>query len=127
MPEVLKGALFSRYSRSSKPLRQLFSEEYLTEIKSSFSFLKYLDKASAALNTAKAKNFYAKWLAMYGDDSIAELGGIHIGIENISVLATKAIEERRIGLSPLEKSTRYVKFDQKVKGKYLYYRDKTIH
>jgi thymidylate synthase ThyX len=63
---------------------------------------------------------------MYGDDSIAELGEVHVGIENVSIVASKAIEDRRIGLSPLEKSTRYVRFDEKVNDHYLYYRDQRV-
>ncbi len=128
MPEVLKGALLSRYSRSSKPLRQLFLEEYLNSTELNIQKTqKNLDfNADNLTNTEKAKNFYRKWLAMYGDDSIAELGGIHIGIENISVLATKSIEDRRIGISPLEKSTRYVRYDDKENGKYKYYVGKDI-
>ena len=39
------------------------------------------------------------------------------------MLAAKAIEDSRIGGSPLEKSTRYIFFDQKVKGEYLFYRE----
>src|SRR5438046_10671132 len=30
LPEVVKGALFARYSRSSKSLRRLFLDEFLT-------------------------------------------------------------------------------------------------
>jgi thymidylate synthase ThyX len=74
------------------------------------------------LQTDKAKNFYRKWLALYGDDSIAELAGIHLGIENISMIAAKFIEDRRVGISPLEKSTRYVRFDDKTNEGYKYYR-----
>src|SRR3989344_3380755 len=130
MPEVLKGALFSRYSRSSKSLRELFLDDYLNNQELNLSQkIKAVENFSAVqefLNSGKAKEFYRKWLAMYGDDSIAELGGIHLGIENISIIATKIIEDRRIGLSPLEKSTRYVRFDDKVSGKYRYYRDPRI-
>ena len=39
------------------------------------------------------------------------------------MLAAKAIEDCRIGGSPLEKSTRYIYFDQQVKGEYLFYRE----
>ena len=130
MPEVLKGALLSRYSRSTKNLRELFLDEYLKS--EELAILKKTQETykitqfQNLLNTDRAKEFYRKWLAMYGDDSIAELGGIHLGVEGISVVATKTIEDRRIGLSPLEKSTRYVRFDNKVNGKYLYYRDKDI-
>ena len=71
----------------------------------------------------KAQNFYDRILDGYGDDSIGELGGAHLALENISMLAAKAIEDCRIGGSPLEKSTRYVYFDQKVQGEYQCYRE----
>lgn len=131
MPEVLKGALFSRYSRSPLPLRDLFLKEYLNN--TDINVLEYVeslkkssDQTKNLVNSEKANKFYSKWLAMYGDDSIAELAGIHIAIENISVLATKSIEDRRIGISPLEKSTRYVRFDDKEDGHYRYFRDPEI-
>jgi len=125
MPEVLKGALFSRYSRSPLPLRELFIKEYLEndEINEGKSSTKEL---LPNVNTKRAKEFYKKWLAMYGDDSIAELASIHLGIENLSVLSAKFIEDRRIGISPLEKSTRYVRFDDKENGEYKYYKDPKI-
>ncbi len=71
----------------------------------------------------KAQNFYDRILDGYGDDSIGELGGAHLALENISMLAAKVLEDNRIGGSPLEKSTRYIYFDQKVKGEYLFYRE----
>jgi thymidylate synthase ThyX len=57
------------------------------------------------------------------DRHVDEGRGAHIAIENISMLAAKEIEDARIGGSPLEKSTRYIYFDQKVKGEYLFYRE----
>ena len=71
----------------------------------------------------KAQAFYDRILDGYGDDSIGELGGAHLAIENISMIAAKLLEDSRIGGSPLEKSTRYIYFDQKVKGEYLFYRE----
>lgn len=127
MPEVLKGALFSRYSRSARPLRELFLEEYLRGADSGFDASSIdwdnFTDIQKVLVTEKAEKFYTRWLAEYGDDSIAELGGIHVGVENISVLATKSLEDRRLGLSFLEKSTRYVRFDDKVDGHYRYFVD----
>jgi thymidylate synthase ThyX len=71
----------------------------------------------------KAQNFYDRILDGYGDDSIGELGGAHLAMENISMIAAKNIEDSRIGGSPLEKSTRYIYFDQKVGGEYLFYKE----
>jgi thymidylate synthase ThyX len=71
----------------------------------------------------KAEEFYERVLVGYGDDSVAELAGAHIAVERTSTLAAKALEDSRIGISPLEKSTRYVRFDRPGSdGRYLFYR-----
>jgi thymidylate synthase ThyX len=57
---------------------------------------------------------------------VAQLGGAHIACENISNVAANLLEDARIGIAPLEKSTRYVRFDQKANGNYLYYREPKI-
>lgn len=131
LPEVIKGALFSRYSRSNLGLRSLFLKEFVSNTdESAFSSIVNCDdknEPSAQLAAIKkAQNFYDRILDGYGDDSIGELGGAHLALENISMLAAKAIEDCRIGGSPLEKSTRYIYFDQKVKGEYLFYREPVL-
>jgi thymidylate synthase ThyX len=93
LPEVVRGALFSRYSRTEKSLRRVLLDEFL-------------DAPEAA------EDFYARVLVGYGDDSVAELAGAHLAVERVSNLAAKALEDSRIGISPLEKSTRYVRFDR---------------
>jgi len=71
----------------------------------------------------RAEEFYERVLVGYGDDSVAELAGAHVAIEQTSILAAKAIEDSRIGISPLEKSTRYVRFDRPgMDGNFLFYR-----
>jgi thymidylate synthase ThyX len=80
---------------------------------------------SAALKKARA--FYERVLVGYGDDSVAQLGGAHVACENISNVAAKLLEDARIGIAPLEKSTRYVRFDQKdAGGNYLFYLEPKI-
>lgn len=129
LPEVIKGALFSRYSRSSLGLRSLLLKEFISnESESAFGSIAgdpihADDTADQALAIKKAQNFYDRILDGYGDDSIGELGGAHLAIENVSMLAANTLENSRIGGSPLEKSTRYIYFDQKVKGEYLFYRE----
>src|SRR6185503_9615459 len=130
LPEVIKGALFSRYSRSSLGLRSLLLKEFIAN-NDETSFDNIVGRKDQENETAteqaaaikKAQNFYDRILDGYGDDSIGELGGAHLAIENVSMLAAKLIEDCRIGGSPLEKSTRYIYFDQKVKGEYLFYRE----
>lgn len=126
LPEVIKGALFSRYSRSSLGLRSLLLKEFVQGEETAFDQIVGKtsdDQEEQVLAIQKAQNFYDRILDGYGDDSIGELGGAHLAIENVSMLAAKAVEDSRIGGSPLEKSTRYIYFDQKVKDKYLYYRE----
>ncbi|MCH9703694.1 MAG: FAD-dependent thymidylate synthase, partial [Chlamydiae bacterium] len=125
LPEVIKGALFSRYSRSSLGLRSLLLKEFILGDETEFSSIVGRDDSHADQFMAikKAQNFYDRILDGYGDDSIGELGGAHLAVENVSMLAAKALEDCRIGGSPLEKSTRYIYFDQKVKDQYLYYRE----
>ena len=105
--QVDRGALMSRYSRTDKTMRRIFLNEF-------------------ANNPKRGEEFYQKILLEYGDDSVAELGEAQVAIEWISNVAAKKIEDHRIGLSYLEKSSRYVAFDQKVNGHYKYHREEKI-
>ena len=121
LPEVIKGALFSRYSRSTLGLRTLLLRDFIQEKESKFAEIQAGDENPDSAKNAKlaiesAQNFYDRILDGYGDDSIGELGGAHLAMENISILATKTVQDSRIGGSPLEKSTRYVSFAEKISG-----------
>ena len=105
--QVDRGALMSRYSRTDKDMRRVFLDEFLK-------------------NKNRGEEFYTRVLLEYGDDSVAELGGAQIAIEGLSNIAVKKIEDRRIGFSYLEKSSRYVSWDKKINGKYKFYREPTI-
>lgn len=59
----------------------------------------------------KAKKFHEKWVVGYGHSSVAEHAVASIAVENVSILATKAIEDSRLA-SYTEKSTRYQIFDR---------------
>lgn len=124
LPEVIKGALFSRYSRSSLGLRSLLLKEFILSEETGFNEIVKVDNFAEQLEAIKkAQNFYDRILDGYGDDSIGELGGAHLAFENVSMIAAKSLEDCRIGGSFLEKSTRYIYFDQKVNGEYLFYRE----
>jgi thymidylate synthase ThyX len=130
LPEVVKGALFSRYSRSAKSLRRTLLDEFILNRDIGFgpegkgAGNDERAKKDTHVATEKAEAFYDKILLGYGDDSVAELAGAHIALEDISIVATKLVEDARIGLSPLEKSTRYVYFDQKDgSGRWRYCRE----
>lgn len=131
LPEVIKGALFSRYSRSSLGLRSLFLKEFVSNNdESAFAGIvgtnDQREPTDQLAAIKKAQAFYDRILDGYGDDSIGELGGAHLALENVSMLAAKALEDCRLGGSPLEKSTRYIYFDQKLKGEYLFYREPVL-
>jgi len=125
LPEVIKGALFSRYSRSTLGLRALLLKEFIQNEEGSFAEITQTKDSSEdqVLAIQKAQNFYDRILDGFGDDSIGELGGAHLAVENVSMIAAKAIEDCRIGGSPLEKSTRYIYFDRKVNDDYLFYKE----
>jgi thymidylate synthase ThyX len=114
LPEVVKGALFSRYSRTEKSLRRVLLDEFINEPDSGFELLTGGGMAGGEDMVAvrRAEEFYERVLVGYGDDSVAELAGAHVAVERVSTLAAKALEDSRIGISPLEKSTRYVRFDR---------------
>jgi len=60
-------------------------------------------------------------ITAYGDDSVQQLAGIHVVVENASNLLTKKLEWGRLA-AYLEQSTRYIYFDQKdANGNYKYY------
>ncbi len=124
LPEVVKGALFSRYSRTEKSLRRVLLDEFINAPESGFSALagKPSDDDDMVA-VRRAEEFYERVLVGYGDDSVAELAGAHVAVERTSTLAAKALEDSRIGISPLEKSTRYVRFDRPgPDGRHLYHR-----
>ena len=56
-----------------------------------------------AKNPNRGEEFYKRVLLEYGDDSVAESGEAQVAVERISNIAAKKIEDRRVGLSYLEK------------------------
>jgi thymidylate synthase ThyX len=129
LPQEVAGALFSRYSRSNKSLRQIFLDEFLSN--ADFLLQPTSGNQTAATEQSdalrKAREFYDRVLIGYGDDSVAQLGGAHVACEQISNVAAKLLEDARIGIAPLEKSTRYVRFDQKgADGEFLFYKEPKI-
>src|SRR5437773_561680 len=113
LPEVVKGALFARYSRSPKSLRRLFLDEFLTS--------GTLAGAPAApFDTKRAEELYGRMFFEYGDDSVAQLGGVHLACEGASNILTKVLEWGRLA-AYLEQSTRYIPYDDLVAGRYRYH------
>ncbi len=88
MPEV-KAVTFAKCSRSPESFDEIAKE--LTEENSA--------------------DFHEKWIVGYGHSSVAEHAVLSLAMENVSILATKVIEDTRLA-SFTEKSTRYQIFNR---------------
>src|SRR5580693_5952661 len=121
LPEVVKGALFARYSRSSKSLRRLFLDEFIEDLDISGDL-----SLDATIGLRRAEELYERVFGEYGDDSVAQLGGVHLACEQASNVLTKILEWGRL-MSYLEQSTRYIPYDSRLSsGHYRYYRDPEV-
>ena len=132
-PEVI-GALCSRTSRAKDDLRQVFLDEFVKpflegpsnrygeSLKALIDFL-HQYPIELIFSNPKGREFYIKWLAQFGDDSIAQMAGAHLIYTGLSQLAIKHFEDMRIGIAPIEKSTRYVDYSTKINDRYRYYSD----
>ena len=118
LPEVVKGALFARYSRSPKSLRRLFLDEFVGELDITGDAT-----VDATVGLRRAEDLYEKVFLEYGDDSVAQLGGVHLACEQASNVLTKVLERGRL-MAYLEQSTRYIAYDSRLStGHYRYCRD----
>ncbi len=103
-----RGALLSRYSRTATlDIRELYQKEFENDER-------------------RGTEFYKKVFIEYGDESVSELVTAQLAIQNVSNVVSKRIEEVRVGLSFLEKSSRYVRYDRKVDGNFLFARPEKI-
>lgn len=125
LPEVVKGALFARYSRSPKSLRRLFLDEFLRGDQIAAPAGGEHPTAAAGANAGerawqRAEQLYERVLVEYGDDSVAQLGGVHLACEGASNILTKVLEWGRL-MAYLEQSTRYIPYDDRPAGRYRYH------
>ena len=120
LPEVVKGALFARYSRSSKSLRRLFLDEFVNELDISGDAT-----IDATVGLRRAEELYDRVFFEYGDDSVAQLGGVHLACEQASNVLTKVLEWGRL-MAYLEQSTRYIAYDARIGGRYRFHRDPDV-
>lgn len=121
LPEVVKGALFARYSRSHKSLRRLFLDEFYDQPELGVAAV--LDAVSSddpSIRLKRAEGLYDRVFNEYGDDSVAQLGGAHLACEQASNLLTKVLEWGRLA-AYLEQSTRYIYYDRPLGERYRYH------
>ena len=117
LPEAVKAGLFARYSRSTKGLRRLLLDEFADVLDPTLT--PDMDEGDSA------RNLLDRVVVQYGDDSVAAGGGAHAAVEGASNLLAKQLEWGRLA-AYLEKSTRYVPYDDKVNGRYRYVRPREI-
>ncbi len=113
LPETVKGALFARYSRSAKSLRRLFLDEFLDWTASGAAAI------PSTAGASRAERLYEKVFNEYGDDSVAQLGGAHLAVEDASNVLTKVLERGRL-MAYLEQSTRYIPYTDRLGGAWRY-------
>ena len=87
LPEVVKGALFARYSRTHKSLRRLFLDEFVGDLD-----MEGDATIDATVGLDRAEQLYKTVFFEYGDDSVAQLGGVHLACEQASNVLTKVLE-----------------------------------
>jgi thymidylate synthase ThyX len=112
LPEVVKGALFARYSRSPKSLRRLFLDE--------FAEVATVASPTRDVGVERAERLFERVFVEYGDDSVAQLGGVHLACEGVSNVLTKLLEWGRL-MAYLEQSTRYVPYADRPGGRWRYH------
>ena len=120
LPEVVKGALFARYSRSSKSVRRLFLDEFASEPDLGITAMAAQPTDDGTVGLERAQQLYDRVFTQYGDDSVAQLGGAHLAVEQASNILTKVLEWGRLA-SYLEQSTRYIFYDEPLGDRYRYH------
>jgi dTMP kinase len=102
LSQVTIAAAMARLSRRADDMRMTILDEFAGKVDKDAQLLKRV-------------------ITAYGDDSVQQLGGVHMVVENASNLLTKKLEWGRLA-AYLEQSTRYIYFDKKdASGKYRYH------
>ena len=112
LPEEVVAYLFARYSRSRLSLRDDLRNMIEAEDLGAIIGGGTTDDPGAALEPLqeRARAFAERYVLGYGHSSVAEHGVVHLALEDVSIVASKLIEDSRLA-SYTEKSTRYVAFD----------------
>ncbi|OGB94556.1 MAG: hypothetical protein A2Z31_01295 [candidate division NC10 bacterium RBG_16_65_8] len=113
LPEEVVAVLFAYYSRSRDSLRRNLLKLIQDNDLDLERRLAWADVGQDDLTLAKrkAKEFHEKWVVGYGHASVAEHAVAHLAVEDVSIVASKVLEDTRLA-SFTEKSTRYVVFDR---------------
>ena len=117
LPEVVKGALFA----ALLPLRQEPAPAVPRRVRRRPRPQRRPHRRRER-RPRRAEQLYDRVFLEYGDDSVAQLGGVHLACEQASNLLTKVLERGRL-MAYLEQSTRYIPYDSRLGGRYRYHRD----
>src|SRR3954462_6313337 len=119
LPETTKAALFARYSRYAGTLKRLFLDEFADSLPETAA-------SSSPSEGRRSAELFERIFVGYGDDSVAQLGGLHVACEWVSNVVTKILQRPRLA-AYLEQSTRYIAYDAPLPGGgYRYFRDPTL-
>jgi thymidylate synthase ThyX len=100
---LLAAAAMARLSRRGSDMREIYLDEF------------------ASTHDEGAAGLIHRVVTAYGDDSVQQLIGLHLVVEDASNLLTKLLEWGRFA-GYLEQSTRYIYYDQKDQaGNYKYF------
>lgn len=120
LPEVVKGALFARYSRSPKSVRRIFLDEFVGNADLGVTMIAEMTDGEDRVGMERAEGLFDRVFTQFGDDSVAQLGAAHLAVEQASNVLTKVLEWGRLA-SYLEQSTRYIFYDQKLGDRYRFH------
>jgi len=112
LPEEVVAYLFARYSRSHLSLREDLRNMIEAEGLGALIGAGAQGDPGAAFAQIqdRARAFAERYVLGYGHASVAEHGCVHLALEDVSIIASKLVEDARLA-SYTEKSTRYVAFD----------------
>jgi len=100
---LMAAAAMARLSRRGSDLREIYLDEF------------------AASDESSAEGLIQRVVTAFGDDSVQQLIGLHVVVEDASNYLTKLLEWGRFA-AYLEQSTRYIYYDEKnSKGEFKYY------
>ncbi len=117
LPPEVTAVLFAYVSRSPVSFRdnllKLLNEGDLSLFHSAedLTSAAYAEEDRFGAAVEKAKAFHEKWVVGYGHASVAEHADIKYAVEDVSILASKVLEDNRLG-AYTEKSTRYQVYDR---------------
>jgi thymidylate synthase ThyX len=125
LPEATRAALFARYSRSPKSLRRLLLDEFIRDLPEPGPARGPDEPDAPGVGEERARDLFGRVLSEYGDDSVAQLAGVHLACEQVSQVLAKAIEWGRLA-GYLEQSTRYIPYTDRRDGHYRWFRDPDV-